>query len=350
MPISQLRVDLVSDTATRPTAKMREAIMQAEVGDEQRGEDPTTNQLCARVAKLLGKEAAVYLPSGVMCNQIAILVHCRPGDEVLADESAHVISSEAGGSAALAGAMIRPLPGNEGIFGLDDITSAIRPYKRNAPRARLIVVEQTVNRGGGTIWPLQNLVDIGELSQSLGLAVHMDGARLMNAVVASGVSAAEFATPCDSVWVDFSKGLGCPVGAVLAGSAEFIEQAWVWKHRLGGAMRQSGMMAAAGIYALDHHIDRLSEDHANAQRFAELIADIPGIRLTSGHVQTNLVFFDVQGAGMTGADIAEKLRASGYRIGVESAYRMRAVTHLDVSRADVEEAAAALRALLHMEA
>lgn len=346
MPFPPLRVDLVSDTVTQPTAKMREAIMQAEVGDEQRGEDPTTNQLCSRVAALLGKEAAVYLPSGVMCNQIAILVHCRPGDEILADTSAHIIGSEAGGSAALAGAMIRPLAGREGIFDVDDIADALRPNKRNAPRTKLVVVEQTVNRGGGTVWPLQRLVDIAALTRTLKLAVHMDGARLMNAVVASGVSAAEFSAPCDSVWVDFSKGLGCPGGAVLAGSAEFIEQAWIWKHRLGGAMRQSGMMAAAGIYALDHHVDRLSEDHANAQRFAELIADIPGIRLTAERVQTNLIFFDVQDTGMTGIEVAEKLRAKGCRIGVESTYCMRAVTHLGVSRTDVEDVAAALRELL----
>jgi threonine aldolase len=336
------RIDLVSDTQTRPTLLMREAMMHAPLGDEQRGEDPSTNRLCEMVADLLGKEAAVFLPSGVMCNQISILVHCRAGDEILADESAHIIGSEAGGAAALAGAMIHPLRGHGGIYNAEQLTDAIRPQKRNAPRARLAVFEQTSNGGGGSVWPLDVIQAVARVAKSQGLAVHMDGSRIMNAQVASGVPAKHYAEPCDSVWLDLSKGLGCPVGAVLAGSKDFIEQAWVWKHRLGGAMRQSGILAAAGIYALEHHVDRLALDHASARLLADRIAAIPGIDIDPTTVQTNIVFFDVRSTGLTSQEMADKLLESGIRLGTESTFRMRAVTHMDVNLSDVEEAADAL--------
>jgi threonine aldolase len=316
--------------------------MHAPLGDEQRGEDPSTNRLCEMVAAMLGKEAAVFLPSGVMCNQISILVHCRPGDEILADESSHIIGSEAGGAAALAGTMIHPLRGQGGIYNAEQLIDAIRPHKRNAPRARLAVFEQTANRGGGSIWPLEAIQAIAKVAKSCNLAVHMDGARIMNAQVASGVPAKHYAEPCDSVWLDLSKGLGCPVGAVLAGSKDFIEQAWVWKHRLGGAMRQSGILAAAGIYALEHHVDRLALDHANARLFAERIATIPGIDVDPTAVQTNIVFFDVRNTGLTSQEVAAQLLELGIRFGTESTYRMRAVTHMDVNLSDLEEAASAL--------
>ncbi len=340
------RIDLISDTVTRPSSDMRQAMAQAEVGDEQRGEDPSTNLLCARVAAMLGKEAALFLPSGVMCNQISILVHCRPGDEIFADESAHIVGSEAGGPAVLAGAMVHALAGRHGIFTAQQIADRIRPRKRNTPRARLVVLEQTVNRGGGGVWPLARVMEIAELAQSHSMAVHMDGARLLNAVVASGVPAQRYAEYCDTVWIDLSKGLGCPVGAVLAGSAEVIEQAWLWKHRLGGALRQSGVLAAAGLYALDHNIERLAEDHANARLFADRVAGLPGVKLDSDGVQTNLVFLDVRGTGFTAQELSAKLLRQGIRIGAESTYRLRAVTHMDVSKAQVEEAADALAAAL----
>lgn len=345
-PIAAPRIDLVSDTATRPSPEMRQAMVQAEVGDEQRGEDPSTNLLCARVASLLGKEAALFLPSGVMCNQVAILVHCRPGDKIFADESAHIVGSEAGAPAALAGAMVHTLAGQGGMFTAQQMSAHIRPGKRNAPRARLVVLEQTVNRGGGGVWPLAQVREISELARSHSIAVHMDGARLFNAVVASGVPARHYAEQCDSVWIDLSKGLGCPVGAVLAGSAEFIEQAWFWKHRLGGAMRQSGMLAAAGLYALDHHIDRLAEDHANARLFADRVTRLPGVRLDSDEVQTNLVFLDVRETGFTAQELSARLMRQGIRIGAEGACRLRIVTHMDVSKAQVEEAAEAFAAVL----
>lgn len=346
-PSSAPRIDLTSDTVTRPSPAMRQAMLTAEVGDEQRGEDPSTNLLCTRVAEMLGKEAAMFLPSGVMCNQIAILVHCRPGDKVIADQSAHIVGSEAGAPAALAGVMVHTLAGRHGIFTSDQMSGHIQPGKRNTPRASLVVVEQTVNRGGGGVWPLAQIKEIAELAHSRSMAVHMDGARLFNAAVASGLPLHLHAAQCDSVWVDLSKGLGCPVGAVLAGSADFIEQAWFWKHRLGGAMRQSGMLAAAGLYALDHHIDRLADDHANARLFAERVTRLPGVRLDSNEVQTNLVFLDIRHTGFTARELCTGLMQQGIRIGAEGSHRLRIVTHMDVDKAQVEEAAAAFAAMLH---
>jgi len=344
--LPDLRVDLVSDTATRPTAAMRAAMAAAAVGDEQRGEDPTVNLLCGRVAALLAKETALFLPSGTMCNQIAVATHCRPGDEIIAAEASHIVTSESAGAAVLAGSFVRAIACARGIFSGDDVTAAMRARKPKSPRSRLVAVEQTNNRGGGSVWPLAAIQSVAKSARSHGLALHMDGARLMNAVVASGIAAKVYAAPFDSVWLDLSKGLGCPIGGVLAGPKAFIEEAWTWKHRLGGAMRQAGILAAAGIYALDHHVERLAEDHDNARAFAARIADIPGVRLDPAEVETNLVFFDVEGTGRTGSDIAALLRARGVRIGVEDRYRMRAVTHLDVDRAGVEEAAETLRLVL----
>jgi threonine aldolase len=254
------RIDLYSDTQTRPSDAMRRAMAEAPVGDEQRGEDPTVNRLCIMVAELLGKEAAMFLPSGTMCNEIAILVHCRPGDEIIADGTAHIIIAEGGGPAAFAGAMLRTLDGVRGIYQPAQVEAAIRDDGRYSPNSRMVVVEQTSNFGGGTIWPLATIEAVGEATRRHGLAYHMDGARLFNAVVSSGVTALDYAAPFDSLWVDLSKGLGCPVGAVLAGSKAFIDKAWRWKQRMGGAMRQAGIIAAAGVYALEHNVERLADD------------------------------------------------------------------------------------------
>jgi len=338
--MSDVVIDLMSDTSSKPTPAMRRVMADAEVGDEQRGEDPTVNRLCDRVADLLGKEAALFLPSGTMCNQISLLVHCRPGDEIIAADTAHIDGSEGAGAAVLAGASIRLLPTANGTFTVSDVEAALRPRKIKAPRTRVIAVEQTSNRGGGSIWPLQGILEISALARTHGLAMHMDGARLLNAVVASGVSADAYAAPFDSAWLDLSKGLGCPFGAVLAGSKGFIDDAWVWKHRLGGAMRQAGIMAAAGVYALDHHVDRLAEDHENAQLFANQIAAIPGISLCHKNIETNLVFFDIAHDRINAAELSRRLLSSGIRIGVEGSRTMRAVTHIDVDRAAVEKAAA----------
>ena len=302
-------VDLRSDTVTRPTAAMREAMAGAEVGDEQRGEDPSTNALQARVAAMLGKEAAVFLPSGTMCNEIALLVHCRPGEEVICDRTAHIITAEGGGPAALAGAMVRALDGEAGVYSPEQLAGAVRAVNRYAPRSRLAVVEQTSNQGGGTIWPLETIDAVGETAKAHDLLLHMDGARLFNAVVETGVDASRYAAPFDSLWVDFSKGLGCPVGAVLAGSAEFIEGAWQWKQRLGGSMRQSGIVAAAALHALDHHIARLAEDHANARVLADAVRALPRLSLDQPRVDSNLVFFDCAATGLSATQLRSRTRS-----------------------------------------
>ncbi len=344
--MTEVRINLYSDTQTKPTAEMRAAMAAAEVGDEQRGEDPSVNRLNGMTAELLGKEAAVFLPSGTMCNQIAVLLHCRPGDEILTDRTSHIVNAEAGGAAALAGAMVRTLDGVDGVFSAEQLEVGVRAKRRHAPRSRLVAVEQTSNQGGGTVWPLATLGEVAGVARRHGLALHMDGARLLNATVASGVTAAEFAQPFDTVWVDLSKGLGCPVGAVLAGTSEAIEEAWQWKQRLGGAMRQAGIIAAAGIYALEHHVGRMSDDHATARRFAERLATIPGVAVDPERVETNMVFFDVAASGLTAAELCERLAGLGIRIGASSRTRLRAVTHLDVTLPDVEEAAEAVRAVI----
>jgi len=334
----EIRVELRSDTKTRPSPGMRAAMAAAEVGDEQAGEDPNVRALCERVADLLGKESALFLPSGTMCNAIAVAVMCRPGDEIVADVRSHLFNTEAAGAAALAGAQIRTVDGDRGRFTAGDLLGALRGRKRNAPRSRLVAVEQTVNRGGGAVWPLDRLQDVASCAHVNGLFVHMDGARLLNAVVASGIAAKDFAGPCDAIWLDLSKGLGCPVGAVLAGSRDFVEEAWRWKHRLGGSMRQAGILAAAGLYALDHNVERLAEDHANAKRLARALRAIAGLKLDAAEPETNIVFFDVAGTGLDAAAFSARLRERGVAIGAETATRLRAVTHLDVDSSAIDAA------------
>jgi threonine aldolase len=339
-------IDLFSDTRTKPTPAMRRAIAEAEVDDEQAGLDPTVNALCERVAELLGKPAAVYLPSGTMCNEIAYRVHCRPGDEIILDRTAHGIIAEAGGPAALAGAMVHPVEGDRGRFTVDQVRGALRSGSRHEPRSRLVSVEQTSNYGGGTIWPVEQLQAVCAFAAEQGMATHMDGARLMNAVVASGTDAAEHAATFDSVWLDFSKGLGAPIGAVLTGSAAFIDEAWRLKQQMGGAMRQAGIIAAACLHALDHHVERLAEDHANARRLAEELAGIPGVVLDPDDVETNIVFFDLAPWTPSAPDVEAQLEAKGVRIGAMSSRRMRAVTHLGVDRDGIDAALQAVAAIL----
>ncbi len=336
-----IEIDLYSDTQTRPTTAMRKAMAEAEVGDEQQGGDPTVNRLRERVAELLGKEDAVFLPSGTMCNQIALLVHVRPGEEVICDQTAHIITSEGGGGAALAGAMFRTLAGSRGMFAAEQVEAAIRPDNRYCPRQVLLAVEQTSNLGGGAVWPTKRLAEVAAVARKHGLKTHMDGARLMNAVVASGVPVREHVRDMDSVWLDLTKGLGCPVGAVLAGSKDFIREAWRWKQRLGGSMRQAGIIAAAGLHALDHHIDRLAEDHANARALARGLAEIPGIAVEP--VETNIVFFDIGATGWKGHDFNAALMKHGVRVSVGSERRLRALTHLDIPAAAIPKALDAIR-------
>jgi threonine aldolase len=342
---SPIDVDLSSDTVTRPTPEMRRFMCEAEVGDEQKHEDPTVNLLQEMVAELLGKEAAVFLPSGTMCNEIALRVHCRPGEEMLAHRTAHPIHFESGGPAALAGVNVRPLDGARGQFDAATLEEGIRPDFRHFPRSRLVWVEQTSNLGGGSIWPLERVRAVTDVARRHRLATHLDGARLMNAVVASGVAAREWAAPFDSAWIDFTKALGAPVGAALAGSRDFIAEAWRLKQQMGGAMRQAGIIAAGGVYALRHHVKRLAEDHANARRLAEGLAALPGIALDPASVETNLVFFDLTGRLDAGAFVA-RLLARGVRMGALGPRTVRAVTHLDVSAAQIERALDGARAAL----
>jgi threonine aldolase len=340
-------IDLYSDTATRPSPGMRKAMAEAEVGDEQRREDPTTRALEEQVAELTGKEAALFLPSGTMCNQIAVAVHCGPGDEIMAPDICHIFTYEAGGAAAIAGASNRAIANDNGIFGPEAVAAGFREgASRHHPKSRMVAVEQTVNLGGGAVWPIGRLEAVARAAKAKGLVMHMDGARLPNAVVASAVPARRMAATCDTVWLDLSKGLGCPIGGVLAGSRDFIDAAWIWKHRLGGAMRQSGIVAAAGLYALANNWERLAEDHANARRLAEIAGAIKGVKLVHPSTETNLVFLDVSGTGKPAPVISAALLAQGVRIGASTPTRMRAVTHLDVSAADIETAGKALAAVI----
>jgi len=338
-----VRINLYSDTQTRPTAAMKDAMMRAEVGDEQHGDDPTVHALCDRMAALMGKEAAVFLPSGTMCNVVSILTHCRAGDEVLAHETSHILHSEGGAHAAFTGVQILPLRGPRGTFTADEVRAAIRPRHRYAPPQRLLEVEQTANIGGGAIWPLAQLDAVAAVAREQGWNTHMDGARLMNACVAAAVPPAEMVAGFDSVWLDFTKGLGAPLGAVLCGSDEFIGQAWRWKQRLGGSMRQAGICAAACLHALDHHVDRLAEDHANARALARALRQIPGVEVEEP--DTNLVFFDTRGTGTGPEALQERLLMRGIAVSGLGG-RVRACTHLDVTAPMVEEAASAIREAL----
>ena len=339
MSPSPIAVDLFSDTVTRPSPGMRRFMCDAEVGDEQQFEDPTVNRLQDMVAELLGKEAALFLPSGTMCNQVAFSVHCRAGDEILLHETAHPLLYEAGGAAALIGAVFRPLMGPRGMFTAAQVRQAMRPAVHFMPRTRVVSIEQTANIVGGAVWPLREVEAVGSAARELGLARHMDGARLMNAVVSSGTPAKAFAAPVDSVWIDLTKGLGAPVGSVLAGSRGFIDEAWVFKQRLGGAMRQAGIIAAAGIYALTHNVSRLAEDHERARRLAAGLAEVPGIAVDADRVETNIVIFDVRGTGLSGDEFAARTLAShAVRFSVIGPTTVRAVTHLDIPPGGVERA------------
>lgn len=332
-------IDLYSDTKSKPSAGMRKAMAEAEVGDEQKFEDPTTNRLRERICALLGTEDAVFLPSGTMCNQIALRVHCRPGEEVICDRTAHIINSEGGGTSAHAGVMVRALEGPAGIFDGAMVEAAVRdPNSRYNPRSRLVVIEQTSNGGGGTVWPLATIQEVAAVARRHNLALHMDGARLPNAWVASNLSPAAFAAPFDSLWIDFSKGLGAPVGGALAGSRDFIREAWRFKQMMGGSLRQSGILTAAALYALDQNVERLREDHDNARRLAEGLAAIPGIVLDLARVQTNIIYFDVVKPGWDADRFVQACKARNLGLGSFGKTRIRVVTHLDVDRAAIDRA------------
>jgi threonine aldolase len=323
---------------------MRLAMAEAEVGDDVFGDDPTVKRLEARTAELLGKEAAVFVPSGTMANQIGIGVHTQPGDELLCAATSHVYVWEAGGIARLSGVTARTFEGDGGLLSLDDIRDAIRPVDDvHYVRTRLICLENTHNRGGGRVHPITAVAEISRWAREHNLARHLDGARLMNAVVASGRPAAEWGHLVDTVSICFSKGLGAPVGSALAGSGDVIGRARRLRKLFGGGMRQVGIIAAAALYALDHHVDRLSEDHAHAQVLADAFAETEGFALESGPVETNLVWVAVSPTVGTAAEVAAYLRSRGILVSVPGPQVIRACTHLDVSTEQVEYAAEIIR-------
>jgi len=334
-------IDLRSDTVTRPTPAMREAMFAAPLGDDVLGDDPTVAALETKVAALLGKEAALFTPSGTMANQLAIRGHAEPGDEILAHPDSHIIHYETGGPAALSGCMIQPLPGPAGRFDPDTVRAAVRGDDIHSPRSRLLVVENTHNRAGGTVWPIAAFAAVAAAARERGLAVHVDGARLFNACVAAGYAPAEFAAHADTVSVCFSKGLGAPVGSALCGPAAFVRRARRFRKMFGGGMRQSGLLAAACIHALDRHRERLAEDHAHARRLAAALAALPGLALDPSpeRIETNMVFFTLDPRFGGAARFCEALAARGVRMIPMGANRVRAVTHLDVPAADLDRAA-----------
>jgi threonine aldolase len=338
-------IDLFSDTQTRPTPGMREAMARAEVGDEQSGSDPTTNALCERVAALLGLEEGVFMPSGTMCNLVSILVQTRAGDEIIVDDQSHIYNTEAAGAAAIGGVSVRALPTRVGLYTLAQAEGAIRVPQRTAPRSALISIEQTTSFSGGTVWDLGTMRAIRDLAHARGLKAHIDGARLLNAVVATGIPADAYAAGFDSAWIDLSKGLGCPVGAVLCGSRDFVTEAWRWKYRLGGALRQSGVLAAAGLYALDHHMDQLAEDNANARRLHAAIADAPGLAFDETAGQSNILCFSVAGLGVAASAFAAACLAEEVRVRAIGEEMIRATASLEVDRAGIARAGEVIRAV-----
>jgi len=339
-------IDLRSDTVTRPTSAMRKAMSEAEVGDDVFREDPTVNSLQEKVANLLGKEAALFVPSGTMANQLSIKSHTQPGDEVIIEASSHPYNFEGGAGAALSGIQFQCLKGVRGILDASQIEEAIRPADHHFPVTKLICLENTHNRGGGSIYPLEKMAEIYRLTKSKGLLLHLDGARLWNASVATGIKPREYAQWADSVSVCLSKGLGAPIGSLVAGSKPFIDRVHRFRKMFGGGMRQVGIIAAAGIYALNHHLERLKEDHHNAKRLAVGLKEFKGVSIDPKHVETNIVIFDVTNTGMTGAQVAEAMKKEGVLIHAFGKTQIRLVTHLDVSSEDIEIALKAFKKVL----
>jgi threonine aldolase len=345
-PVPPGTADFYSDTKSLPTQEMREAAMDAPLGDEQKGEDPTTTTLLERTAELLGKEDALFMPSATMANEIAVAVHCRPGDEIICEKSSHLVNFEGGAPGLLAGVQTHMVDGHNGMFSPEQVTAALRP-KGNLyiPETSLVVVEQTANFGGGAVWPLQRLREVAEVGAEAGVATHMDGARLMNAVVKTGISAVEYTQGYDSVTLCFTKGLGCPFGAVLAGSKGFIQQAWRLRQLLGGGLRQSGFMAALCLFALDHNVERLADDHRHAGQIASTLENLQMVENVLP-AETNIVIFDISPDGPTAAELAEQLLSQGCLVGAFGERRIRVVTHLGVDQRDTDLLCNQLRTLL----
>jgi len=340
-------VDLRSDTVTKPSPGMRQAMAEAEVGDDVFHEDPSINHLEEMVAALYGKDAALYVASGTMANQIAIRAQTHHGDEIIMERSSHPFNSEAGALAALAGVQVNLIDGQHGIMDVEQIKPVVRsPNVHHSPTA-LICLENTHNRGGGSIWPLENIRAIREFARSVNVPVHLDGARLMNACVATGLTPKDYAQYCDSCTLCLSKGLGAPVGSLVIGSEEFVTKAHRFRKQFGGGMRQAGILAAAGIYALEHNVERLAEDHLNAKRLAWGIAEIDGLDIDVNAVATNILYFHVRQPGLTVSTLLERLRTAGVLMLGTGPNSIRAVTHLDVSKEGIERAIEVLRQAVH---
>ncbi len=336
-------VDLRSDTVTHPTPEMRATMAAAEVGDDVLGHDPTVARLEQRVAEILGKQAALYMPSGTMTNQVAVRVHCQPGDEMLCEAGCHIYNHEQGAFAQLSGVVARPIEGRAGVLLSSQLQSRIRPANDHFVRTRLVCLENTHNRGGGTVLPFEEVVAICEWAHEHELRTHLDGARLFNAVIASGIAAHQWAAPFDTVSVCFSKGLGAPVGSALAGPEEFIQQARRHRKVFGGGMRQSGIIAAGALYALEHHVARLADDHAAAQLLADYVRKTDGLSVAQHKVETNILFFEVDPRRGSAPEFVERLRRLGVWMLAENASLVRALTHLQVNTNDIHYAGQCLQ-------
>ncbi len=343
--MADARIDLRSDTVTRPTQAMRLAMFEAEVGDDVYGEDPTVNQLQERVARLLGKERGLFFPSGTMCNQVAIATHARPGQEIICDRECHVFNYERGAASQLNGVQLNPIPGQRGLLTAEQVEAAIRPVDLHEPETGLVMLENTHNRGGGTVYPLSRMERIAAVAHRHGLPIHLDGARMLNAAVAMGVLPEAVAAPFDSVYFCLSKGLGCPAGSVLAGREDFIAQATRFRKAFGGGMRQVGFLAAAGLYALDHHIERLAQDHDRAQVLARYLCELPAFYVDRKAVETNIVMVDIQADHLVAAAAAAELAAHGVIVSVFGPRRLRLVTHLDIDDAAIDRALSVFKKL-----
>lgn len=336
-------INLYSDTVTKPTAAMREAIARAEVGDDMSGEDPTVNRLEALMAETLGKEAAVFACSGTQSNQMGVRTHCIPGDELLIEATGHIACFEAGAPAALSGVTCRQIPGRLGMLDIADLEGKVKADNQHLCVTRLLCLENTTNVGGGRAWPLDQLARVCRWAHDNGLKTHLDGARLFNACVAKGYSAADVGQHFDTISICFSKGLGCPMGSILVGSQDDIRKARRVRKLFGGALRQAGIVAAAAVYAMENHVERLAIDHENAKVLAREIAQIDGLSIQVDDVETNLVFFEVDPKLGYAAQLSAALLERGVKIGASGAHRLRACTHLDISREDVLKAADILR-------
>lgn len=343
--MKKYKIDLFSDTNTNPSLEMRRAMCEAEVGNEVAGEDPTVNALLEKVCDLLGKEAAVFLPSGTMCNGIAFRVLCkRPGDLIILDQTAHPVTKSSGLISGLAQAQPYLVEGEQGIFSakqIEPIVSAPRGYNISCPR--VVSIEQTTNFGGGAIWPLKTIEEVCETAHSYDVSTHMDGAHLLNAVVETGITAAQYAEPFDSVWIDFSKTLGAPMGAVLAGSGSFIDEAWYYKFQQGGGMHQVGILAAGCLYGLNHNIQKIPGMHLLAKELAKLLSELSFVKIDLNKVQTNIVIFELNHPHLSAFQLEQRLHEQSIRVLALDETRIRMMTHLDISLPEIHEVFSSIR-------